>query len=243
MNPCHDIESRLSELVDGTLPPGELREVEAHLESCASCRGVRRDLERVRRAARLLGPVPPPDHVWLEVAGQVRPAAPPRVPRTSPAASQAAIRQWIGIAAMLVLVTAGAYFVMRPPGAPNAPAGNAAGADAVQAAKTEMERAAEDYEEAIRKLEALAKEGSNALDPGLAATLQRNIQTIDGAIAESRSAVDQAPQSVPARESLFEALKTKVGVLQATLNLMNEMRKGDQAAAAEAAAAFGKKSS
>jgi hypothetical protein len=243
MNTCHDVEPLLSDLIDGTLSPDDRRGVEAHLDTCAPCRGIRRDLERVRRAARALGPVRPPDHVWLEVAGHVHRPAGAGARRQATPEARVAVRQWIGIAAMLLLVTLGAYFVMRTPGAPIAPGGNAPAADSVQAVKDEMERAAEDYENAIRKLEALAKDGGSALNPELAATLQRNIETIDGVIAESRSAVNEAPGSAPARESLFEALKTKIGVLQATLNLMNEMRKGDQAAAAEAAAAFGRKSS
>ena len=243
MTSCHDSEPLLSELIDGALSPDERRRVEAHLETCATCRGVRRDLERVRRAARGLGPVPPPDHVWLEVAGHVHPAAPNRAPRPTNAESRVALRQWIGIAAMLVLVTLGAYFVMGTPGAPIAPPGNAPAADSVEAVIDEMDKARHGYVYAIKKLEPLVKEGRDALDPSAAATLMNSIERIDGAIAESRAALGQAPENAPARESLFEALKTKVGVLQATLNLMNEMRKGDQAAAAEAAAAFGKKSS
>jgi hypothetical protein len=41
------------------------------------------------------------------------------------------------------------------------------------------------------------------------------------------------PQSVPARDSLFDALKRKVVLLQDTIALMNQMRKGDAAGAAQ----------
>jgi hypothetical protein len=242
MSTCHDIEPLLSELIDGAVPPGELRRVEAHLDTCERCRGIRRDLERVRRAARSLPQMPPPDHVWLEVAGHVHPAAADGTRPPAATDARVAMRQWIGIAAMLVLVTLGAYFVVRTPGAP-LPGGNAPAADSVEAVIDEMDRARQGWENAIKKLEPLVKDRSDALDPATAAALMSNIEKIDGAIAESQAALGQAPGSAPARESLFEALKTKVGVLQATLNLMNEMRKGDQAAAAEAAAAFGKKSS
>lgn len=240
MSACDVIEPRLSELLDGGLPPDDLRQVETHLETCERCRGIRRDLERVRRAARSLAPVPPPAHVWLEVAGHVHPAAADGARRPSATDARVAMRQWIGIAAMLVLVTLGAYVVMRTPGAPVDPAGNAASANSVEAVIDDMDKA---VDEKIKKLETLVTEGRDRLGPEAAATLMSSIETIDGAIAKSRAALGQAPASVPARESLFEALKAKVGVLQATLNLMNEMRKGDQAAAAEAAAAFGKKSS
>ena len=72
--------------------------------------------------------------------------------------------------------------------------------------------------------------------------LRQNIKTINAAIEESRTALVQNPGNDPARDSLFEALRRKVVVLQATVNLMNEMRKGNQAGAVEAAAAFAKKS-
>ncbi len=49
-----------------------------------------------------------------------------------------------------------------------------------------------------------------------------------------------SPESQPARTSLFEALRNKVNLLQHTVVLMNEMRKGDAGGAAEAAAGLGK---
>ena len=80
------------------------------------------------------------------------------------------------------------------------------------------------------------------MDPALAATLEKNLTTIDHAIAESREALNVDPASEPARDSLFEALRQKVGVLQATVTLMNEMRKGNQDGAARIAAGLGRKS-
>jgi hypothetical protein len=88
----------------------------------------------------------------------------------------------------------------------------------------------------------MAKNDAGALGDSVRTTLAQSLETTDRAIAESRSALQKDPGSAPARESLFEALRRKVGVLQATVTLMNEMRKGNQTGAAEAAAAFGKKS-
>lgn len=238
---CRDIEPKLSELADGALAPDARAEVETHLAGCPHCRGVLRDLERIRRAAGGLGPITPPDHVWMEVAGQIHPAAGRAAVQAPATNARAALRQWIGLAATLVLVTLAAYFitVMR---APVTAPGNASATPSVQGLTEELTKATEHYENAIGQLEKLTKDGGGSIDPALAATLQKNISTIDSAIADSRTALGQDPTNAPARESLFEALKSKVGVLQATLNLMNEIRKGDQAAAANAAAAFGKKS-
>ena len=99
------------------------------------------------------------------------------------------------------------------------------------------------YENAIAKLEALTKNNDGAIDPAMADMLQKNLAVVDQAIAESRVALQSNPESEPARESLFEALRRKVGVLQATVTLMNQMRQGNPAGAAGAAAGLGRKSS
>ncbi|UPY99787.1 hypothetical protein [Klebsiella pneumoniae] len=56
---------------------------------------------------------------------------------------------------------------------------------------------------------------------------------IDQAIAATKSALQSEPQSAPAREGLFDALRKKVSLLQDTIALMNEMRKGNSAGAAQ----------
>ena len=56
---------------------------------------------------------------------------------------------------------------------------------------------------------------------------------IDQAIGESRAAVRAQPASEPAQQSLIENFKTKIGLLQDTVALINEMRKGNEAGAAQ----------
>jgi hypothetical protein len=58
--------------------------------------------------------------------------------------------------------------------------------------------------------------------------LQKNLEVIDQAIGESRAALQTQPTSDVAQESLFEALRNKVVLLQETVVLINEMRKGNQ---------------
>jgi hypothetical protein len=239
---CPDIQPRLSAFADGALSAEDRAEVARHVEQCASCRGVLRDLERLRGAARELGPIRPPDHIWLEIAGQVRAASGPAARLTPSPARQPAVWQWVGLAAMLVIVTMAVYFVMRPPGVAPAP-GNAGPDVAVQDVANELKLAMQHYENAITKLEALTKNNDGAIDPAMADMLQKNLAVVDQAIAESRLALQSNPQSEPARESLFEALRRKVGVLQATVTLMNQMRQGNPAGAAGAAAGLERKSS
>ena len=247
MTICHDVQSQLSALVDGQLPERSVQAtVRTHLESCAACRGALQDLEKLRRTAAALGPMAPPDHVWLEVAGQMhlKPAQAVETPRELP--RRTALVQWLGLAAAMLLITTGAYFVAQQQSAApsiSVAGGNAQAPGTVEAVAEELSMATEHYEKAIAQLEALAQSDGSTLDASVAATLRQSIKTIDQAIADSRSALTQDPGSDPARDSLFEALRRKVVVLQATVSLMNEMRKGNQAGAAQAAAiAFGKKS-
>ena len=241
MMTCEEARLRISPLIDGELSGEDASAVLAHLAGCDACSWFRQDLDRVRRAAATLGPIAPPDHVWLHVAGRTRLEYPAAVSPRRPAARRAAVAQWLGIAAALIVVTIGAYVVGSTTS--SAPQGsNPATTASVETVADELNLAMQHYERAITELDALAQSGSNALDPAMAAMLSQNMKTINAAISESRSALVQNPGNGPARDSLFEALRRKVVVLQATVNLMNEMRKGNQVGAIEAAAAFGKKS-
>ena len=239
MTTCQDVQPRLSEFADGIVSQSDRIAIETHLRACTDCRGILADLQHIRRGAAALGPIAPPDHVWLQVAGQTRferPAGEGRFEEPR-AVRRTAIGQWIGIAAALVLVTIGADYFLR-----DTPAGNATSPPSVQRIADELSLAMQHYDNAITELEALARSSSDVLDTQLSETLRSNIQTVNAAIDESRAALEQNPGSATARVSLFEALRRKVVVLQATVNLMNEMRKGNQTGAVEAAAAFGKKS-
>jgi anti-sigma factor RsiW len=52
-------EQRLSEYIDGDLPPAAVREVERHLLSCPSCREMLLDLRALVAAIRVLLPSSP----------------------------------------------------------------------------------------------------------------------------------------------------------------------------------------
>src|SRR5207253_11463205 len=101
-----------------------------------------------------------------------------------------------------------------------------------QAIASELALAEQHYQKAISGLEQIANAEKGALDPRTAATLQKNLAVIDQAITESRAALKTQPNSEPAQQSLLESFKTKIAVLQDTVALINEMRKGNDAGAA-----------
>jgi hypothetical protein len=67
----------------------------------------------------------------------------------------------------------------------------------------------------------------------VAAVLQKNLTVIDQAITESRDALRAQPSNASAQSGLFDALRTKVALLQQTVELINDMRKGNQAEAGQ----------
>ena len=251
MSTCDKVRPQLSGYVDRHLDAARAGEVRAHLLSCDACRGIADDLGLLRDAARKLGPIDPPPHVWLEIAGRVRleggkpDAASPLRVVASPGRSRSETWQWLGLAAALLLTTLAVYSIATPDNtAPVAvttnTSGNAGEVPTVETVEETMKRAEAEYEKAIAQLEQLVKSGDSSVSATTVATLQKSLTTIDSAIADSRAALNSTPDSQPARTSLFEALRNKVNLLQHTVVLMNEMRKGDASGAAEAAAGLGK---
>jgi len=153
--------------------------------------------------------------------------------------------QWFGLAAGLILVTAAVYVIARPDAPPpdTAVVSNADAPVTVETFEDTLRRAEAEYERAIVMLEQIINAGGTSMTPESLDTLKKNVTAIDTAIAESRAVLTDNPASQPARTSLFDALASKVNLLQSTVVLMNEMRKGDAGGAADAAAGLDKKTS
>jgi hypothetical protein len=229
-------------MVDGTIGSIRRAELEMHLVQCDDCRALLDDLRKIHDAAAALPVIEAPDRAWLQIAGRLRQEgritsqAPATVPKRRP------IGVWLAAAAAIV-IAAGTALVLLVPRTPpatqnaaapaSAPAGTAAPAPSVEEVQTKVDAAQAQFETAIAELEKVAKANQQALDPGTSATIEKNLNILDDAIAQNRAAVKAEPASVAARETLFEALRQKVTLLQDTISLINEMRKGNNAAAAQ----------
>ena len=110
----------------------------------------------------------------------------------------------------------------------------ATSAELLGSVEAEFQQAEKHLESAVAGLEVLARE-RQTLDPKVAADLQKSLLVIDQAIGESRAALKTQPMSAQAQDSLFEAFRSKIVLLQDTISLINEVRKGDQAEAARIA--------
>jgi hypothetical protein len=234
---CNRSTQDIQELVDGTLGPIRRAELQQHLDECASCRALADDLQRVHDAAGALDRLQPPDHVWLQIAGRLRQEG--RV-QDRPVAARARRAQyaWMGIAAALIVAVGVSLLLVAPRSRVSDQAGqpapgNAAAADAVESGVEDLRQAERLLQSGVAKLREGLGSGEQALPGAVASTLDSNLQILDQAIAESSTALQAEPQSVAARNSLFDALQRKISLLQDTLTLMNEMRKGNAAGVAQ----------
>lgn len=238
---CADLQSDvLVDLVDGRLEPAQQRDIERHLEACATCRALVTDLRSIRASAFMLDRREPGAPVWAKLQAAI--AAEP-TPRGRVLAMPGAISRslaeggwpvWLGAAAVLILATViGLLPLMNRNAAPDAAADASESAPevTVESVALEFEAAEKHYQKAIDDLQTIANKDTGELDPEVAAVLQKNLTVIDTAISESRVALRAQPSSTNAQDGLFDALRTKVALLQQTVELINEMRKGNQAEA------------
>jgi anti-sigma factor ChrR (cupin superfamily) len=243
MHPNEDV---LNELVDGTLKPVERTGVERHLATCAECQALVDDLRGLRHAIASLELREPPAGVWprIERVLHSEPGSHARGFQPDDRRSDTVFTRvkgspffWASATAAAVLVLAASLTLrmavgsrVRGPEAETPP--TATTTDTAQAVEAELRQASEHYERAIKGLEQIANADQGTLDPQTAATLRKNLAVIDQAISESRAALNTQPSSEPAQQSLIDSFKTKIALLQDTVALINEMRKGNEAGAA-----------
>jgi anti-sigma factor RsiW len=257
---CEKFSDSLGTLIDGTIGPDERRALDEHLKTCAACRTLAADLRRIHDEAARLPRVEPPDALRAKVRARLEEQVKSRarwewrerlaawISGSSPGPAFGFRLAAIGSAIVIILAVVTGYVLIRQraqqPATPtagqatestmSAPAGNASDQEVVQSVEMELRVAEEHYEKAIAGLEQIAKADQSSLDPQVAAVLQKNLGIIDQAIRDSRVALQSQPTSQVAQATLFEAFRRKVALLQDTITLVNEMRKGDQAGAARA---------
>ena len=233
---CNDYSEAIAEFVDGTLDPSRQRELERHVESCLACRALVADLKSIQAAAFTLDRVELPPHLLPQLQARLAHQPASRGKILSFPRSRAAMVAWTAAAAALLAITTVGLFSVLQPGRSTQPhndevavkESSGASGDPVATVEAELRAATEHYERAIQQLEQIARTDDGTLDPQVAAVLQKNLQVIDQAIGESRAALQTQPASADVQESLFDAMRSKVALLQQTVELINEMRKGNQ---------------
>ena len=240
---CHDFEPELGDYVDGTLTPERLKAIDAHVSTCARCRAIVTDFTAIRGAARTLEPQMPAAHVWTQLAAALEREQEQPLDGFHPSRSSAwwrlatgalAWKPLVAAAAMLVVLAGGTWMAWRDASmrAGTPPTATTATIEAQDTTLAEVQLAEQHYSTAIGDLEKVTQAEGGSLDPETAKVVQANLAVIDQAIGQSRAALKSEPANTVAQESLFDALRSKFQLLQDTVALINEMRKGNQEGAA-----------
>jgi anti-sigma factor RsiW len=229
---CRDYEAQIGDYVDGSLDEAAQASLEAHLSGCARCRAMAADFATIRRASVALESHVPPPQVWHRISSALE-----RKPRPIFGAGGAWWQSFAAAAGAITIVvslswTAGRLSPIASERNQLASATTGSGAEPAVSIAVEYERAAQGLTSTIEGLERLAAVDGTELDMETRDVLQANLTVLDGAIGESREALLKEPENDVAQESLFEALRSKVALLQDTIALINEMRKGNQEGAA-----------
>jgi hypothetical protein len=237
----HPTDLDITDYVDDSLSTADRAAVDRHLEGCPACRAVVADFLDLRRTSAALEAMEPPSRTWSRIEAVISSAHAGRSAIRPMTRDHRRTTAWLAAAAALVLATTGGLWTIRASrraaetgrAAEASSARSLAEASSVQPIEVELAQAEQHYQKAINGLEKIANAEKGALDPMTAATLGKNLGVVDQAINESRAALHTQPNSDPARESLLESFRAKVDLLQNTIALINEMRKGNDAGAAQ----------
>jgi len=222
---CQEYDAHIDDYVDDVLSDTLRAECEAHVSTCTNCRALTTDLRTIRIATRSLEPQVPSPQVWYRIAAAIE-----AEPRGIVSAWFGGWQQAVAGAAAAVLIVSGLSWVgghLTPAGRDRlaSPISDAREAPPMDAA--EFTLVEQQYTTAIAGLEDITTKERAGLDADTAQVLQANLTVIDSAIGESRAALDQEPDSAVAQDSLVEALRNKVALLQDTVALINTMRPAD----------------
>jgi anti-sigma factor RsiW len=228
---CHDYEFDLDDYVDRTLPGERMAAIDSHLAVCASCRALVTDLRTLHSVAASLERRTPPPHVWTRIAAALEtPQA--RAPWWHVLSPLTGWRPMLAGAIMLALIASATWFswhqVARRQGSPSVAA---AVADQPAVPTSDVE-ARQSLDTQIASLEGIVNAGAEVLPGEMRTAYQVNGAGIEHAIGQNRAALESDATNTLAQQGLFDALRSKLALLQDMVALINEMRKGNQEGAA-----------
>ena len=227
--------ARLSEYLSDELPDREKLAVEAHLAVCDECTDALRDLARVVGEAGELGVIEPPRDLWpgiseaiasgraAEIADEPQviafPGARARMAAALPQRIELSRTGLIAASIVLVALSVSAtWWAARAPSTPVVPGAADSGVSFVTAAGDAGAPTAMAGELAI--LEDVLASARTALDPNTVRVLERNLDVIEQAIADSREALTQDPGNAFLVQHLERMYRRKLVYLQDAVRLV-----------------------
>ena len=221
----------LSAYLDHDLPRAQVETLEAHLETCASCRDVLAELAAVKSRAASLVDLPPPDDLWAGIASRIGSAGPtgevprPVVLELPPRARHWGASQWLAAAAVFVLVALGAvWFAPGGLGGRVSRQGLALRDGTTLSPSTGTDATAASFdadriEGEIHELQAALDRGRGRLSPETVQVLEDNLLIIHKALADARTALQQDPANRELQDYFAGTVQRKLDMVRRAAEL------------------------
>lgn len=212
---------RLSEHLDGSLTDEERGLLDAHLATCADCRTVRVELERVLARARVLPEIAPAVDLWPGIAARVAAFAREADDLPARSARRSFLRgitlswpQLVAAGLTLIALSGGTTWYMGRSMQDGAVV--ASGNRPTQATNASLAPAHVDplYAAEVADLEKVLTERRGELDPETVRTIESNLKIIDLATMQARKALAADPANPYLREYLSKTMSRKVELLK-----------------------------
>jgi len=209
---CLELRERLDAYGRGTLEAAESAALEAHLEGCPACVAFVEAAEpRLESAGTLPRSVPPAGDLWPAIHARL-------TPRGNAGRGRVAVPGWwlAAAAVLLIALSSGVTaLVLRRTG--SAPSVVPSFRPSFGLAAIEAQ-----YSAASGDLTAALEKGRARLAPETVATIQRNLATIDSALAESRAALARDPANAALEQLVVAAWRQKLDFLRRATALSTE---------------------
>ena len=230
---CERCQELISDLLDGTLNPGERRDLTAHLNECLHCESVRQDLSNIIGFCSAhrgeYEAVPNQKAMWLRIrnvveaeARQVRAKSPEKSSFLSRALGRSwelSLPQLAAFAASIVMIVSlvtvvGLRRLEGPiPSSPNTQLGFVPGTYVDDHANNPNERTWQ-QQQVISYWNQRIELNKARWSPQMRETFDRNMKVIDQAVSQSLNELHQNPHDEVSEQMLNDALNDKLSLLK-----------------------------
>ena len=211
----HVAADRLSEWLSGDMNERDAVVVRAHVDGCPTCAEVAAGLRGQTASLRDLARPEPPPTLWPTIAGVLEAdegrgwSWPSWLFGALAGASVAACVAWLAIGRAEIFVRGRS----APPPVAEAAASAAGAAPLLAEAEHELDRAADSYAQAARRLRAILDREQALWAPDTRARVAERLARLDEAIVQSRAVAERDPGDSAGAEMLFSAYQKQIDFL------------------------------
>jgi hypothetical protein len=214
---CIEIQSKISDWVDGGPAEGEL---ESHLKVCRACASFHEDILALKQSSGTLGLVDPPGRLWASLQMQLvsegliktQEAKQGFWQRWFPTVLMPSLKPaFAGAILALILSTTVFYFYGHRDA-------RESGITSEAQVFRDLQQAELHYQKAIEALSEVSKRKIETLDPAMAQILNDNLATMDYYVKECQDAVKSSPDNPLVHRYLLTAYQKKIEIMQSIVN-------------------------